>query len=183
MTEYLNFDSPIRNLQVFLRVISGVYSEIPSVIPDGVYGNSTKEAVQAFQNRFSLNETGITDNSTWDAIVRVYREIETDNAPPNWVRIFPEAGLRTDNNSYTPTIYVIQTMLYSLSQRFSNIPPPSLSGIADQPTIESVKAIQYASGLNPDGNITKLFWDYLSVIYETYISTDRVSSSSNITVN
>jgi peptidoglycan hydrolase-like protein with peptidoglycan-binding domain len=182
MAEYLRFDSPIRNLQVFLRVISGVYSEIPRVIPDGVYGNSTKEAVKAFQNKFSLNETGITDNSTWDAIVRVYREIENDNALPNWVRIFPEAGLRTDNNSYTPTIYVIQTMLYALSQRFSNIPSPSLSGIVDQPTIESVKSVQYASGLNPDGNITKLFWDYLSVIYETYISTDRVSAYSDTTV-
>ena len=100
MAEYLRFDSPIRNLQVFLRTISGVYTEIPSVIPDGVYGNSTKEAVKAFQNRFSLNETGITDNSTWDAILRVYREIEKDTSQPNWVRIFPEEGLKSDNNSY-----------------------------------------------------------------------------------
>lgn len=176
LAEYLRFDSPIRNLQVFLRTISGVYSEIPSVIPDGVYGNSTKEAVKAFQNRFSLNETGVTDNSTWDAILRVYREIEKDTSQPNWVRIFPEDGLKSESNSYTPTIYVIQTMMYALSERFSNIPPPSLNGIIDSPTIESVKAIQYASGLNPDGNITKLFWDFLSVIYETYISTNRVEN-------
>lgn len=173
MAQYLRFDSPIRNLQVFLRTISNVYPEIPRVIPDGVYGNSTKEAVRKFQARFSLNETGITDNSTWDSILRVYREIDDIVSAPNWVRIFPEDGLKSDNNSYTPTIYVIQTMMYALSQRFSNIPPPSLNGIIDSPTIESVKAIQYASGLNPDGNITKLFWDYLSVIYETYISTNR----------
>ncbi len=176
MAEYLRFDSPIRNLQVFLRTISNVYPEIPRVIPDGVYGNSTKEAVKKFQARFSLNETGITDNSTWDSILKVYKEIEDLKASPNCVRVFPEDGLKPDNNSYTPTIYVIQTMMYALSQRFSNIPPPSLNGIIDSPTIESVKAIQYASGLNPDGNITKLFWDYLSVIYETYISTNRAEN-------
>ena len=179
MPEYLRFDSPIHNLQVFLRRISTKYKDIPTVIPDGVYGNSTKEAVKAFQKKFSLNDTGTTDNSTWDAIFKVYTEIEKDTSEPKWVRIFPEDGLKADSNSYTPTIYVIQTMLTALSERFSNIPKPSENGILDTPTSESIKAIQVASGLNPDGNITKLFWDYLSVIYETYVSADRVENSKS----
>lgn len=180
MPEYLRFDSPIHNLQVFLRAISNKYDEIPSVIPDGVYGNSTEEAVKAFQRKFLLSETGTTDNSTWDSIVNVYREIENDTSDPRWVRIYPEHGLRPENNSYTPTIYVIQTMMMAISERFSNIPPPSVNGILDNPTIESIKAIQIASGLNPDGNPSRIFWDYLSVIYETYVSTNRVENSSQI---
>jgi len=79
--------------------------------------------------------------------------------------------------SYTPTVYVMQTMMAALSERFSNIPMPSVNGTIDSPTIESIKAVQIASGLNPDGNVTKLFWNYLSVIYETFVSTDRVEAS------
>lgn len=180
MAEYLRFDSPIHNLQVFLRAISNKYTDIPSVIPDGVYGNSTEEAVKAFQQKFLLNETGITDNSTWDSIVAVYREIEKETSEPRWIRIYPEHGLRSENSSYTPTIYVIQTMLLALSDRFSNIPKPSVNGILDYPTTESIKAIQIASGLNPDGNPSRIFWDYLSVIYETYISTNRVENLAEV---
>lgn len=177
MPEYLRFDSPIHNLQVFLRAISKKYDDIPMVIPDGVYGNNTAEAVRAFQNRFSLSETGTTDNSTWDSIVNVYRDIEKENSEPRRVRIYPEHGLRPENNSYTPTIYVIQTMMAAISDRFSNIPRPSVNGVLDAPTVESIKAIQIASGLNPDGNISRIFWDYLSVIYETFVSTDRVDAA------
>ncbi len=181
MAEYLRFDSPIHNLQVFLRAISDKYDDIPSVIPDGVYGENTETAVTAFQKRFGLNETGSTDNSTWDAIVDVYKEIEKELRDPLCVRIYPEHGLKIDTPSYTPTVYIIQNMMYAISERFNNIPAPSLNGILDNPTAESVKAIQLASGLNPDGNINKIFWDYLAVIYETYISNDRVAVNSNIT--
>ncbi len=174
MAEYLRFNSPIHNLQVFLRAISDKYTSIPSVIPDGVYGDTTKEAVVAFQKEFGLNESGDTDNSTWDNIIDVYKEIQLEKTNPLWVRIYPEHGLRPENNSYTPTIYVIQTMMAALADRFDNIPAPSINGVLDTATSETVKAIQLASGLNPDGNITKMFWNYLSVIYETYISTDRV---------
>ena len=54
MANYLRFDSPIHNLQVFLRTISGKYSEIPTVIPDGVYGGTTAEAVKPFKKDFRL---------------------------------------------------------------------------------------------------------------------------------
>lgn len=176
MTQYLRFDSPIHNLQVFLRAISNKYTDIPRVLPDGVYGETTRAAVSAFQKKFLLNSTGVTDNSTWDSIVDVYRQIENESASPRWIRIYPENGLNSDNNSYIPTIYIIQAMITALSERFSNIPKPTLSGVLDLPTINSIKAIQISSGLNPDGNVTKIFWDYLSVIYEVFISTDRVEN-------
>lgn len=177
MPEYLRFDSPIHNLQVFLRAISTRYKDIPTVVPDGVYGETTKDAVLAFQKQFNLDQTGTADNSTWDRIVDVYKEIEYASSDPRWVRIYPEHGLRADSNSYTPTIYVIQTMMAALAERFDNIPMPSVNGILDTPTSETIKSIQIASGLNPDGNITRIFWDYLSVIYETFISTDRVEAA------
>lgn len=181
MTQYLRFNSPIHNLQVFLRAISKKYDDIPSVIPDGVYGQDTINAVTAFQKKFSLNQTGTTDNSTWDAIVELYKEIEKELRDPLCVRIYPEHGLKADTSSYTPTVYIIQNMMFALSEIFENIPAPSVNGVLDDKTTDTIKAIQLASGLNPDGNVNKVFWDYLVVIYETYVSNDRVAVNSNIT--
>ena len=51
MTQHLlKYDSPIYNLQVFLRTISQKYPLIPNVLPDGYYGDATVKAVIAFQN-------------------------------------------------------------------------------------------------------------------------------------
>jgi len=60
-----------------------------------------------------------------------------------------------------------------LSQRFNNIPEPQLSGVIDYRTTESINSVKILSGLNPDGNINKIFWEYLSAIYSVFVSSDR----------
>ncbi len=170
----LNFNSPIRNLQVFLRTISRRYPSIPMVVPDGIYGEVTQSAVRAFQKEFSLGETGVADNSTWDHIVRVYKQTELMNADGKPAVIYPEQGLDENHHSYYPTVIIIQSMLYALSEQFENIIEPSVNGKLDSRTRESIKSLQIACGLNPDGNITKNFWNFLTVVYETYISVDRL---------
>ena len=170
----LNFNSPIRNLQVFLRTISRRYPSIPQVVPDGIYGETTQNAVKAFQDTFSLEPTGVTDNSTWDRIVSVYKQTELSFENGKKVGIYPEQGLDENHHSYYPTVIIIQSMLYALSQQFDNISRPSVNGILDAQTGESIKSLQLACGLNPDGNITKNFWNFLAAVYETYISADRL---------
>jgi len=174
--QYLDFNSPIRNLQVFLRTISRRYPSIPAVIPDGIYGEATQKAIKAFQDEFSLMPSGITDNSTWDKVVSVYKQTEALSSFGKPVRIYPEQGIDEAHHSYYPTVIIIQSMLYALSERFSNISPPSVNGEIDARTQASIKSLQLACGLNPDGNITRNFWNFLSVVYETYISSDRVQT-------
>ena len=175
MKHLLKMNSPIHNLQVFLRTISREYPEIHDVIPDGVYGKATENAVAVFQRKFRLNDSGVTDYGTWDHIVTVYREIEAkSNAKP--VKIYPEEDLNENNSSYKPAILVMQAMIYSLSEIFSNIPAVTISGIYDSETVEAVKSLQIISGLNPDGVINRTFWNYLASIYEAYVSTDRAEN-------
>ena len=71
----LRFDSPIHNLQVFLRTISRKYPDIPDVIPDGVYGDATVNAVEAFKEKFMLGGDGSVEFDTWDKIVEIYKDI------------------------------------------------------------------------------------------------------------
>jgi peptidoglycan hydrolase-like protein with peptidoglycan-binding domain len=62
-------------MQIYLNKISDVYSEIPRIEADGIFGPLTKNAVEAFQRRFNLNATGIIDLITWVEIVEIYNFI------------------------------------------------------------------------------------------------------------
>lgn len=181
MTEHLlKYDSPIYNLQVFLRTISQKYPLIPNVLPDGYYGDATIKAVIAFQNMQGLSPTGVTDNATWNEIVRLYEAIEWENTSRK-LDFFPEEDLFLENDSYAPTITIIQTMLNSLSERFSNLESVEINGINDEATQTAIIKLQSISGLNADGTVTKPFVNVLTALYEAYVSKDRVKNSLNIT--
>ncbi len=62
----------VRQLQEQLARISKAYPAIPSVTPDGIYGNSTRQAVQQFQSVFGLPVTGEVDYKTWYEISAIY---------------------------------------------------------------------------------------------------------------
>ena len=64
--------SKVRQLQEQLNTIAGAYPLIPKVMVDGIYGEQTKASVRKFQNIFGLQETGITDYTTWYKIQEIY---------------------------------------------------------------------------------------------------------------
>jgi peptidoglycan hydrolase-like protein with peptidoglycan-binding domain len=64
--------SKVRQLQQELNRIHQNYPAIPSVTPDGIFGASTKEAVQKFQSVFGLPANGIVDYPTWYKISEIY---------------------------------------------------------------------------------------------------------------
>lgn len=62
----------VLQIQMQLNAISEVYSAIPTVTADGIYGERTKEAVRVFQSVFGLPQTGIVDYKTWYKIQEIY---------------------------------------------------------------------------------------------------------------
>jgi len=62
----------VSQMQDQLNVIAAVYSIIPRIAVDGVFGQQTAEAVRAFQGVFSLPATGIVDFTTWYKISEIY---------------------------------------------------------------------------------------------------------------
>lgn len=62
----------VRMLQEQLDRIAEVYTAIPTIITDGIYGEATKEAVTEFQRIFGLPQTGIVDFRTWYKISQIY---------------------------------------------------------------------------------------------------------------
>lgn len=62
----------VRQIQEQLDTIASIYSAIPRIQIDGIYGPSTARAVEAFQSIFGLPVTGVIDFATWYKISHIY---------------------------------------------------------------------------------------------------------------
>ena len=62
----------VQQVQEQLDVIAGVYTAIPRITADGVFGEQTAEAVRQFQKIFKLPITGVIDFATWYRISHIY---------------------------------------------------------------------------------------------------------------
>ena len=62
----------VAQIQEQLDTIAQVYTEIPRLNADGIYGEVTREAVKAFQKIFDLPQSGIVDFATWYKISQIY---------------------------------------------------------------------------------------------------------------
>ncbi len=151
----------VRSLQTMLRVIAEDESTLPSVIPDGIYGQTTLTAVSAFQRRMGLPVTGVTDENTWNAIVDSYKIalVRIDKAQP--IEIILDPGEILQRGDRSPYLFLMQAMLTYLSGYHITISPPSINGVLDSPTAESLTGFQVLAGLTPTGELDKLTWKHL----------------------
>ena len=62
----------VRQIQEQLARISQAYPAIPTITPDGIYGEATRAAVEKFQSIFGLPVTGVVDYRTWYKISEIY---------------------------------------------------------------------------------------------------------------
>ncbi len=62
----------VRTIQEQLNRIADVYTAIPKVAVDGIFGSRTAAAVKAFQEIFNLPDNGIVDRGTWYKISGIY---------------------------------------------------------------------------------------------------------------
>ena len=154
---------PVRSLQTMLRVLSEHDPNHPMVVPDGIYGQTTTNAVSSFQRMHGLPATGVTDQDTWDKIVAEYDMalIQIDQAEVLELILNPNEILGRGDDS--PYIYVVQALLTVLSEVYASIPRPSASGILDSQTADSLASFQQLSRLPMTGNLDKVTWKHLAL--------------------
>ena len=152
---------PIRSLQTMLRVLAQDDPALPDLVPDGIYGQETANAILAFQRKNGLPITGVADQATWDAIVPAYEAafIRVEKAAP--IEIIMDPGKVYILGDSSPYLYLMQSMLLFLSQLHPDIATPSHSGTLDSPTSEALAGFQLLAGLPPTGELDKITWKYL----------------------
>lgn len=156
---------PIRSLQTMLRVLAEDSSDYTSVIPDGIYGPETMQAVTLFQRKHGLAPTGLTDQSTWEAIVAEYEPalIRLDNAHPLYILLNPGQVIRKGERH--PHIHLVQAILRVLSDTYESIGDPGSTGILDDATADSLSSFQQLSELPMTGHLDKETWKHLALHY------------------
>lgn len=156
---------PIRSLQTMLRIIAENDPSHPTVIPDGIYGPETVNAISTFQRLHGLPVTGITDQLTWEAVVAVYEPslIEQDEAYSLNIVLNPAQVIRKGEKH--PHLYLVQAMLLALSEIYESIGQPSVTGILDEATADAIASFQFLSGLPATGHLDKHTWKHLALQY------------------
>ena len=155
-------EQPVRSLQTMLRVIALDDGRYQNIIPDGIYGPDTFNAVTAFQRQNNIPITGITDQQTWDAIVAVYEPALVRVGKADNIEILLEPGAVFTLGDSDPHIYLVQAMLAQLADTYTQIPHPAHTGTLDHETVRSLRAFQRFAGLPDNGNADRITWKNLS---------------------
>ena len=156
---------PIRSLQTMLRVRAENDDSYETLIPDGIYGKATMSAVSKFQRKHGLDVTGITDQDTWDAIVAEFEPalVNVDEAQSIEIVLNPGQILRRGERN--TNLYLVQAILMALSDVYESIPKPTMTGLLDEITADSISAFQLLSGLPMTGQVDKRTWKHLALHY------------------
>ena len=143
---------PIRSIQTMLSRIGRAENKDCSLIPDGVYGEQTAEAVRDFQTAHRLLPTGCIDNRTWNEIVNEFVRYSPQLMPAEPIRVPWQPG---QGISLLP----IQAMLRAVVEVFPEAPDP------DADLDAAVGWMREKCGLPCDGELCKLDWCYLCKLY------------------
>ena len=156
---------PIRSLQTMLRVIAEDDPTHETLIPDGIYGPATMSAVSTFQRKHGLNTTGITDQNTWEQIVAEYEPalIRIAAAEPVEIILNPNQVIRRGERH--PHLYLVQAMLIVLADAYKSIGTPSLTGLLDEATSDSLASFQALNRLPMTGHLDKQTWKHIALHY------------------
>ena len=154
-------DQPVRSLQTMLRVIAEDDRRLPAVIPDGIYGPETMQAVSSFQKSKGLSVTGVADQALWDAVTDAYEDALIRIGPAQPIEIIMDPGQIYVLGDSSPYIYLLQSMLTQLSKDHNTIPTPNHNGILDDSTVDALIAFQILANLPPEGVLDKITWKHL----------------------
>ncbi len=155
----------VRSLQTMLRYLAENDDRYRKLIPDGIYGTQTQQAVSQFQRIQKLPITGVADQQTWERLAAAYTPVQVilDPAEPLQLILNPGQVLRRGDRSRN--LYVIQAVLMALAEAYDSMTAPDITGILDEQTAQSIISFQYLNGLPETGEVDKITWKHLALQY------------------
>lgn len=162
-------NQPIFSAQTFLRKISQNDSRVPSVIPDGIYNEQTKRAVEEFQKTKNMVPTGILDNETWNELVKEFDRLSQEIRLLNPFGINYLSYIDIEPGENSKVLYVIQAMIKVISLSFDNIKAVEIDGKNSQELVNTIKQLQKLSDIPETGIIDIPTYNTIVNLYEVYL--------------
>ena len=156
---------PVRSLQTMLRVLAEDDEELLTLIPDGIYGTQTRQAVTAFQRKYGIPITGVVDQATWERIVAEHSPALVRLGPAEPLRLILNPNQVIRRGESHPYLFLIQGMLTTLSEIYGSLLAPRMSGVLDEATAQSLMCFQDLSALPQTGELDKITWKHLALQY------------------
>ncbi len=162
--------NPVLSLQTMLRTISFRHPVIPRIIPDGIFGEQTLEAVMIFQREFSPPVTGRVNITTWNAIVAAYQCALTQLNQPISCTGYPSRYFTITPGDDNVHVFLVQSMFKGLSSILEGIVDSPIDGTYTGISIDNVRWIQRLDGRPETGIMEKADWDTLSRLYTIFVT-------------
>lgn len=166
----------VRKFQYFLAVIAQNLDAVPQITIDGSFGPNTEEAVKAFQQAYGLPVTGIVDEITWNDMYNVYRGIVLST--PDYytgVPIAPFPGYILTIGMQNNDVRLLQEYLAKLSEVYTDIPTPEVTGVFGTVTRDAVTAFQRIFALPQNGRVDVVTWNDIIEAYSDIVNGETVA--------
>lgn len=160
----------VRTIQMQLNRIGTNYPAIPKIVPaNGIYGESTTEAVRTFQNVFNLPATGVVNKATWYKIKYIFTavkhlsELTSEGLTAEEIENLWGENLR--RGDYGQRVRSLAYYLNVIAYFNPEIPSVNSNGVFNEAMENQVKAFERFYGLNPDGIVDFRTWQLINRIY------------------
>ena len=179
--------SVVRRIQNSLNIISRNYPLIPKLTPDGVFGESTEEAVRTFQRIFNLTPDGVVGRATWyrivSLVVGINRLNELDSIGNTLFGLSLEYPDAISEGNTGEKVSIMQLMLNILSEYYNEIPPVPNSGSFEAQTLNSVLAFQKLVGVPQTGVVDDRTWELMyNAVKGIYIAEGKNTSNPPVEI-
>lgn len=175
----------IKLMQVFLNRISRNYPAIPKIAEvDGIFGANTEEAVRKFQEIFSLDQTGVINESTWYKITYIYTsvkriaELNSEGVSMEEVALQFTEDIRLGMQGRN--VRELQYYLAVIGAYYEAVTPVQITGYFDEETERSVKSFQRVFGLEQTGIVDRETWHDLNRAYQGIVDSVPFDSSASV---
>ena len=154
----------VRVVQYYLAVIGTFYETVPVISVTGVFDESTRDAVIAFQKTYGLVPDGIIGRLTWQDIYRAYKGIlDSTDSLEGGMPLYPGTVLRL--GSQGESVRQLQEFLAYIAETYTDIPRVPVTGVFGSQTQGAVIAFQQQFGLNPNGVVGPITWGLIASVY------------------
>ncbi len=162
----------ISELQTYLRYLSEYIPGIPGVVPDGIFGDETRNSLKAFQKFAGIPETGEADFESWKRLVEVYDDTLRAQRRAKPIFVYPVDITHMKEGDSYEEIYILQIMLRRLAKIFGNIHMPQITGKYDGNTKKAVEDFSGLYGKNVQGRVDRELWNIIADTYSAFTFND-----------